>query len=327
MEFSTKVNISPTGISISHQDKILALGSCFSENIGKFLIDNKFDVIFNPFGILYNPISISQALRRIVDGKSFSAKDIFFHNGLYHSFWHHGDFSSVDKESSLNAINSSLDKANSDIKKANYLFITFGTSYVFRSKKLDMVVGNCHKLPASNFDRYRLDIPTIVQDWNKLIKKLKGANPNLHIIFTVSPIRHLKDGAHDNQLSKSTLLLAIDQLIGENSNTHYFPSYEILLDELRDYRFYNEDMTHPSSVAIKYIWERFSETYFDKQTIQVNKEWSKINNALNHRPINQESEEYKLFLKQTLLKLKAFDKKYTYICCEEEINNLEKALQ
>lgn len=326
MEFRTKINIPSSGVSISHQDKIIALGSCFSENIGKLLADNKFDINSNPFGILYNPISISQALRRIVERKTFCEKETFLHNGLYHSFWHHGDFSSVDKDNCLNSINDSLNKASSDIRKANILFITFGTAYVFRSKELNMIVGNCHKLPASEFERYRLNIHDIVQEWNDLIGILKDINPSLQIIFTVSPIRHLKDGAHDNQLSKGTLLLAIDQLMEENDGIHYFPSYEIILDELRDYRYYNEDMIHPSPVAIKYIWDLFSETYFDKQTISINKEWIKINNALNHRPINSEGEEYKLFLKQTLLKLKAFNEKYPYICCDKEINNLEKAL-
>lgn len=327
MEFRTKINITPSNISISHQDKMMAMGSCFSEHIGQLLMDNKFKINSNPFGILYNPTSISQALRRVAEGNLFSEKEIFFHNGLYHSFWHHGDFSSVNKDACLNSINNSLKKASSDLREANFLLITFGTSYVFHSKEWDMVVGNCHKLPASTFDRYRLDVQSIVLDWKNLIENLKEVNPNLHIIFTVSPIRHLKDGAHDNQLSKGVLLLAIDELMKENANTHYFPSYEIVLDDLRDYRFYNEDMTHPSSLAIRYIWERFSETYFDKQTIQVNKEWSKISNALNHRPINSESEDYKLFLKQTLLKLKAFNEKYPYICSNEEINSLEKALQ
>lgn len=327
MEFSTKVAISPSAVPISHRDRIMAFGSCFSENIGTLLIENKFDINSNPFGILYNPKSISQALERIIEGQTFSNEEIFEYNGLYQSFWHHGSFSSPDKNTCLEKINHSLQTTIQDIRKANILIITFGTAYVFQFKESGMIVGNCHKMPASCFERYRLDVHTIVNDWNTLTNKLKEINPLLHIIFTVSPIRHLKDGAHDNQLSKSTLLLAIDELIKANKNTSYFPSYEIVLDELRDYRFYNEDMIHPTSVAIKYIWNRFSETYFDDKTIRIMAEWAKINNALNHRPINGNSEEYKLFLRQTLLKLKSFKEKYPYICCENEIYNLEITLQ
>lgn len=326
MEFRSKINIPPSNISISHKEHLLAFGSCFSENIGRLLSENKFDINSNPFGILYNPKSISQALNRIIEGKAFSENEIICHNDLYHSLWHHGDFSSVDKLICINRINNSFASATNSIKRANILIITFGTAYVFHAKDLNMIVGNCHKLPASSFNRYRLDIHSIVEDWNILISRLREINPNLKIIFTVSPIRHLKDGAHDNQLSKSILLLAIDQLIRDNEETSYFPSYEIVLDELRDYRFYNEDMTHPTPFAIKYIWQRFSETFFDEDTSQIIKEWAKINNALNHRAINADSLEHKDFLKQTLLKLQVFNKKYPYICCKKEITKLEKIL-
>lgn len=326
MEFRSKINISPTNISISHKEHLLAFGSCFSENIGKLLSENKFDINSNPFGILYNPKSISQAINRIIEGKTFAEDEIIYHNGVYHSLWHHGDFSSTDRFTCINKINNSLTTATNSINRANILIITFGTAYIFRSRKFDMIVGNCHKLPASDFDRYRLDIHSIVEDWNILIKRLREINPSLKIIFTVSPIRHLKDGAHDNQLSKSTLLLAIDQLARDNEGTFYFPSYEIVLDELRDYRFYNEDMTHPTPFAIKYIWQRFSETFFNEKTSQIIKEWVKIKNALNHRAINVDSAEHKDFLKQTLLKLQSFNKKYPYICCEKEITKLEKNL-
>lgn len=189
-----------------------------------------------------------------------------------------------------------------------------------------MVVGNCHKLPASDFDRYRLSVDDIAGDWESLIGELKQINPALQIIFTVSPIRHMKDGAHENQLSKSVLLLAIDKLREKTDGLHYFPSYEIVLDELRDYRFYNDDMTHPNTMAIKYIWERFSDTYFSAEAHPVMEEWNKIYLALNHRPFNAETDEYKHFLRQTLLKIKAFNEKYPYICCSAEASELESRL-
>lgn len=302
-------------------------GSCFIENMGKLLIDSKFNVNLNPFGILYNPQSISQTIRFLLTGKRFTEEDIYEYNGTYHSPWHHGAFSDTDKDICLNKMNSSLDKAENDLRIADILIVTFGTSYVFRSKETGLVVGNCHKLPANHFDRYRLDVDSITDDWNNLIKELKEVNSSLKILFTVSPIRHLKDGAHDNQLSKSTLLLAIDKLIQTNPDVSYFPSYEIVLDELRDYRFYNENMTHPSATAIKYIWQRFSDTYFNKETLSIMNEWEKILLATRHKPSNTRSDEYKDFLRQTLLKLEAFNKKYPYICCEEELSNLQSTLE
>lgn len=327
MDFRTKIEVPKSDLIISHNSRMMMLGSCFIENIGELLIQNKFNINLNPFGILYNPQSISQALTFLCDeDKRFSDENIFEYKGVYHSFWHHGVFSNTDKNKCLSNINNCIQKASEDLRQSDILFVTFGTAYVFLNKENNTIVGNCHKLPASSFDRYRLDVDDIVNNWQSLIDKLKLLNSELQIILTVSPIRHMKDGAHESQLSKSTLLLAIDKLKKQNTQIHYFPSYEIVLDELRDYRFYNEDMIHPNTTAIKYIWERFSETYFKGQTYPVIEEWNKIYLALNHRPINIESDEYKLFLRQTLLKLKAFDEKYPYICCNNEISGLEVRL-
>lgn len=323
MDFRTKIEILRPDLQISHKDRILMMGSCFIENIGKLLFENKFNVNLNPFGILYNPQSISQALRILIDRKEFTEEDIFEYNGLYHSFWHHGSFSDKEMDKCLMKINAGINKSAEDIRRADVLFITYGTAYVFYSEEHNMVVGNCHKLPASKFKRYRLTVEDIVTEWRQLIEELKSINPTLQILFTVSPIRHMKDGAHDNQLSKSTLLLAIDQVVQSYEGLYYFPSYEIVLDELRDYRFYNEDMIHPNPVSIKYIWRRFLETYIDDEAHPIIGEWQKLYKALHHRSINVESEEYKLFLRQTLLKLKAFNDKYPYICCADEISELE----
>ncbi|MBK5721350.1 GSCFA domain-containing protein [Dysgonomonas sp. Marseille-P4677] len=326
MDFRTKIEIPKSDLIISHKSRIMMLGSCFAENIGELLIKNKFDLNLNPFGILYNPKSISQALAFLCENKKFSDEDIFEYKGSYHSFWHHGAFSNTDKNKCLTNINNSIQKAAEDLRQADILFVTFGTAFVFLNKDNNTVVGNCHKLPASFFDRQRLDVNSIIKDWEILINTLQSINPKLQIILTVSPIRHMKDGAHENQLSKSTLLLAIDNLKKSHNQVDYFPSYEIVLDELRDYRFYNEDMIHPNSTAINYIWKRFSETYIKEDTYPIIEEWNKIYLALNHRPINIESDEYKLFLRQTLLKLKAFNHKYPYICCNREISDLETRL-
>ncbi|MDR2954910.1 MAG: GSCFA domain-containing protein [Prevotella sp.] len=326
MEFRTKIDTLKSELQISHKSRILMFGSCFIENIGKLLRDNKFNVNLNPFGVLYNPSSISSAIRMLIDEKVFGEDDLFEYKELYHSFHHHSLFSDISKERTLEKINSRMTKAVEDIRTADVLIITFGTAYVFQSKESGAVVGNCHKLPASHYNRYRLSVDAIVDDWTQLLSDLKEINPTLKFVFTVSPIRHLKDGAHDNQLSKATLLLAVDRLSQLYPDMVYFPSYEIVLDDLRDYRFYNEDMLHPNHIAIKYIWEVFSDVFFDKNTIEIINEWNKIASAINHKPFNAQSDDYKEFLRQTLLKLKSFNKKYPYICCEEEMNNLESKL-
>lgn len=323
MNFRTEIDIAIPAYNITHKDSILMMGSCFIENIGNYLVKNKFNSIVNPFGILYNPQSILQALNMICEDKRFTETDLLYSRNLYHSSYHHSRFSNTDKNACLDNINKSITKAHLLLKSTNILFITFGTSYVYFSKTQQHVVGNCHKLPASEFDRYRIETDDIVEMWTNLIERLKDINPTIKIIFTVSPIRHMKDGAHENQLSKATLLLAVNKICKQQPNTSYFPSYEIMLDELRDYRFYNEDMIHPSPVAIKYIWEKFSQIYFREDTQQIISEWSKIEAAINHRPLNDKDRDYKHFLEQTLLKINTFADKYKYICCDKEIASIE----
>lgn len=323
MDFRTQINIVRKGNEISHKDRIVMMGSCFAENIGQKLIQDKFNVDLNPFGILYNPVSVAQSIDILLEKKMFEESDIFFDKGVYHSFHHHGKFSDSDKDKFLNNINVSIDRSGDYLKEASFLLVTFGTAYVYEYKKTGKIVSNCHKVPASEFQRCRLNVACIVTLWDDIISKLHAANPNLTILFTVSPIRHLRDGLHDNQLSKSTLLLAIDELRRKFSFVGYFPSYEILIDDLRDYRFYDEDLVHPNHTAINYVWEVFAQTHFSKNTQGINKEWGKISQALQHRPFNTETEEHKHFLKQTLLKLESFHDKYPYIYCDNEISSLK----
>lgn len=323
MRFTTEVSLPVREITISHETEILLLGSCFAQNMGQRLATYKFRVDVNPFGILYNPLSISKALRYILSGKPFdeTSPELFNYNGMWHSYMHHGDFSRQKKSDAVDAINLRITKANAAIRQLNVLMITFGTAYVYRRTEDDMVVGNCHKLPGTNFNRSLLTVNEIVEDMSGVIEQLTTASESLKILFTVSPIRHLRDGAHGNQISKATLLLAIEELCRLfPKNTVYFPSYEIMLDELRDYRFYSDDMTHPSSVAQEYLWECFSKSYFTPATIQLNEEISAIVRGLEHRPFDVASQGYKDFLSKILLKIASIQKKYPYFDFENEIS-------
>ena len=327
MNFRTQVQIIKSDISISHETKMMLFGSCFSENIGVYLKYHKFNVDINPFGILYNPMSISKCIRRLIDQKSFKESDLVLYNEVYHSFMHHGSFSDSDKDISLKNINYRFNKAKDNIANADILLITFGTAYAFSLEENDEIVSNCHRFPADKFMRFRLSTEEIVEDWTDMIEMLTALNSELKIIFTVSPIRHLRDGAHDNQISKSILHLAIDNLQQYFRNiVDYFPAFEIMNDELRDYRFYNDDMTHPTSLAKDYIWRRFSDKYFSEQAVNINNEWSELAKSINHRPIHAKTQANRKFLSQTLENLRLFSKKHPHISCTEEIFHLNNII-
>lgn len=307
--FFTEVNIEPSSLKITYEDQVITLGSCFAENIGRKMYNAYFQTDINPFGVLYNPISIKNSIEILLENKHFTQDDIFENKSLWQSFSHSSLFSKVNSVDFLENINLKL-KATADFfQNTSYVLITFGTAWVFEEKTSGRVVSNCHKLPASNFVRRRLTVDEIVTDYSGLFSKLQISHPNLKFIFSVSPIRHFKDGAHENNLSKSILLLAIESLQKQFSQVDYFPAYEIMMDELRDYRYYSSDMLHPSEVAVDYIWKRFSETYFNVETIQINAELEQLTRDLNHRPLHTESEEFmkfqsKLEKKKTELKTK-----------------------
>jgi len=328
MKFFTHIDISKSFIDISYQDQILLFGSCFAESIGSCLNQNKFHVDINPFGVLYNPMSISKAILSLIQPIEKTKDDLFSHNGLFHSFTHHSSFSAITKEECLNKINSRIHISSGNLRKANQLFITFGSAHVYISKNNKEVVANCHKLPSGFFEYNRLSVADIFEEWNQLLFSLFRINDQLKVIFTVSPIRYWKDGAHENQLSKSTLLLAIEEIQKHYpANTSYFPAYELLIDELRDYRFYAEDMCHPSQTSIQYIWDRFIETYLSKPTQQLLYEIKDILKLINHKPFNPQSETYKQFVTQTLLKIEQLIEKRPYLCFEKEIKKLKEYSQ
>ena len=244
-----------------------------------------FSVDLNPFGIAYNPFSLSRNLNRLLDGKPYGADELFKDNDLYHSFSHHSRFSGTDPDEVLEKINSRLKQSFDFLRTADLLIVTFGTAFVYRLESTGSVVSNCHKLPAKFFSYKRLTIEEIVREWDDLIVRLKAIYPRLRILFTVSPIRHWKDGAHGNQLSKSILLLSVDELLERHSQCSYFPAYEIVLDELRDYRFYSEDMIHPSSQAVDYVWEKFTAAWMADETVKKVQMVEKVRRAMNHVPI------------------------------------------
>lgn len=323
MDFRTPVIIPESTFRIDHSTKMLLFGSCFSENIGARLLEHKFLVKTNPFGIVYNPFSVAAVVKRLLSNKGFDETDLVFHNEVYQSFLHHGLFSHPDKNRCLENISRSFDEAAELILKTDVFLITFGTAYVYKLKSTGEVVANCHKFPSSAFIRERLTVEEIVKEWSSVINAISTHHPAAKFIFTVSPIRHWKDGAHENQISKSILHLAIDKLQEMYASTlSYFPAYEILLDELRDYRFFAGDMMHPSPVAVEYIWERFCETFFTGETIETNSEWDQISRSLNHRPLNNQTENYRHFLKQTLQKLILFQQNHPQIDCSREIEEL-----
>ena len=305
MKFRTEISVPPSDFRISHACTIAMQGSCFAENMASKFTDAGFSIDINPFGIAYNPLSLSQNLNRLLDNKPYSADELFKDNYIYHSFSHHSRFSGANPDEVLARINSRLEQSSAFLGTANLLIITFGTAYVYRLQSTGRVVSNCHKQPDKLFSYKRLTVEEIVEQWNNLIIRLQTINSSLRILFTVSPIRHWKDGAHENQLSKSILLLSVEKLLRNHSHCYYFPAYELLLDDLRDYRYYAEDMLHPSSQAVDYIWEKFTDTYFDEDTVKKSKAFEKIRQSLNHIPFQPESETYRQFREKAEAKLEA----------------------
>ena len=276
MKLQTIVDIAPSNRKIGYEDSILMTGSCFADSIGEQMVQRKLRVTCNPFGTLYNPLSIAQALTMT------DMPELIEHDGLWHSMAHHGSFSRADRNESEQVIRASIETMQKALREATVVIITFGTSWVYEWKG-ERVVGNCHKLPESNFTRRRLTAEEIVAAWKPLLERYGDK----HWVFTVSPIRHIKDGLHENQLSKATLLQAVEKLTGEAGLTaDYFASFEIMLDELRDYRFYADDLVHPSSLAVNYIWERFVDTFCTPQTKNEMNIQHKRWQFEHHRPLH-----------------------------------------
>lgn len=314
MQFRTKIPIKKQRFNqIDYNSKILLIGSCFSDNIGKKLSYYKFQSKTNPLGILFHPKAIEQLITNAINQREFNEKDVFFNNERWHSFEAHSQLSSACKDKLLSNLNSAIKNTHQNICNATHIILTLGTSWVYRYIESDTIVANCHKVPQKKFLKEILSVNEILESLEAINSLIKSVNKNASIIYTVSPIRHTKDGFVENQQSKAHLLTAIHQIVDERKNSHYFPSYEIMMDELRDYRFYTDDMIHPNQTAINYIWERFCEAWLASSVEKTMKEVDTIQKGLSHKPFNIESEKHQKFLKNLAQKKETLQKEFPHI--------------
>jgi hypothetical protein len=321
MQFKLEFNIDPFHDQLKFGDGVLLLGSCFSDQIGQLLRASKFNVLINPFGTLYNPNAIFQVLE---DSLSKSAPEIVEIDEIFYSWNTHSDVRASSEMELESAVQERYQQCNKSIKTAKWIIITPGTSWVYRLLAKNIRVANCHKAPQKEFAKELLSVDEIVSDFDILKAKIKKLNPDIQYIFTVSPVRHIKDGLVENNLSKAILIQAIHRIVKNNDDCQYFPSYEILMDELRDYRFYSTDMTHPNQQAINYVWDRFVEVVMDRPTQILINSWQKIQKSISHRPFNPGSASHQKFLRSTIEKLTGFKDK---IDVKREIAALKKELK
>ncbi|OAB27907.1 GSCFA family protein [Flavobacterium fryxellicola] len=314
MHFRTQIPILKSISPVDYNSKIVSLGSCFAVNMAEKLDYFKFRNSCNPFGILFHPLAIEKLLDFAVSGKQFTANNVFFHNERWHCFDVHSDLSNPNKEELVAALNSIIINTRKDLEQASHLIITYGTSWVYRDIETNQIVANCHKIPQKQFEKELLSIETIQKSIENTIDLIEKVNPKCSIIFTVSPVRHIKDGFVENQWSKANLISALHQTFDLRLSTiSYFPSYEIMMDELRDYRFYAEDMLHPNQVAIDYIWKRFQETTISETAMTTMEEVGNIQKSLSHKPFNPKSESHLKFETKLREKITILENQYSFM--------------
>ena len=327
MELYTKVDIPKSNISIDYSSKLMFIGSCFAENIGKFFVDAKFNCRVNPTGIAYNPLSIRQMVSNLVDGKTYYANDFFFDGNKYCCYDFHSSFARSDMAQSISLANSSIIGGKKYLQCADVLFITLGSAYVyFLADNPAQPVNNCHKQKPETFVRRLISVDETSEALSDVVTKIATYNPKIKIVFTVSPIRHWRDGAHGNRLSKSTLHLGVETVLQKFDICEYFPSYEILEDELRDYRFYAEDMVHPSPLAEKIIWERLRDTYINKVCQAQIARVLKFMQAVHHRITDDKSPATKEFCKKNIELAAVLESEIQGLDLSEEKNYFQKVL-
>ncbi len=318
MIFRTEIRPTPSDFQISHAGRGLTIGSCFSDSIGEQLEQAKFPIMRNPLGVVYNPISIFSALQILCGKKQITEQDLFCDNGVWKSYFLHSSFASTDKNEVLERCAKVQNRFATEFQMLDYCIITFGTVWVYELLANKHIVNNCHKTPAKHFLKKQLSIAEITTALAQSIELLQNINPNVQIIFTVSPVRHWNDGAHENQVSKSLLFVALDEVLKSIKNTYYFESYELLMDDLRDYRFYGNDLLHPNSQAIEYIWQAFSQTYFSEETQKIIQQVQALQKAMQHRPFQKESSEYQKFLAQNFSLCNELSQQFPQIDLQKE---------
>ncbi len=298
--FRTRVipNVSPNKIDL--KDSILAMGSCFAQNIGNKFQDYKFNININPFGTIFNPLSIFKLINQAASNQVIESTGIVESQGVFHHYDLHSDLSNINKEELLKNASILLKRTGNQLPQTSIIIYTFGTSVVYELKETGEIVANCHKIPSDKFDRRILDIDEIVHGFKVNYNLIKSINKHARFILTVSPVRHQKESFEQNNVSKSILRIACENIMNQYDDVEYFPAFEIMMDELRDYRFYKKDMLHPNTVASDYIWQKFQDVYFDDQQKQFVLKWDKVRKALAHKPFNSDSEQHQLFIQKTI---------------------------
>ncbi|MBD0332323.1 MAG: GSCFA domain-containing protein [Chitinophagaceae bacterium] len=326
MEFMLNIELPKAEKLISHKDNILSVGSCFTEHIGEALQELKFNVLQNPNGILFDPVSVCKSLQSYIQNRKYTTDDLFYLNELWHSWDHHSRFSNTDAQKAVDEINASQQTAREFLKDADWLIITLGSAFNYHlvpEPPLQMErrsVANCHRAPAQWFEKHLSAIEDIISNLQQTIEQLFQFNPKLKIIFTISPVRHIRDGVVENNRSKARLIEAVHHVINQSNKLYYFPSYEIVIDVLRDYRFYAEDMVHPNYAATEFVLEKFIQTYMSDETVALIQEIKKLVIARKHRSVHPSTEAHKKFLLSHLEKTKALRQQYPYLNLQEEID-------
>lgn len=314
MILQTKIPLQPQQHNqIDYHSNIMLLGSCFVENIGKKLKYFKFQNTINPFGILFHPKAVETLITNAINEKKYSESNTFFHNEQWHCFDAHSKLSHASKEDLIYSLNTQIKSTNKQINKSTHIIITLGTAWVYNYIKTKTAVANCHKVPQKQFEKELMSVDAILLSLKKIVELIKSLNTRASIIFTISPVRHIKDGCIENTQSKAHLIAATHQLIDKKNNIYYFPSYEIMMDELRDYRFYNEDMLHPNNVAINYIWEKFQSVWISDKALKTMKDIGAIQKGLQHKPFNPNSETHQKFIQNLEIKIKEIQSQFPNI--------------
>ena len=300
MNLQTQISFRKADKQIDYASELMLLGSCFSEHIGAKLDYFKFRTLQNPFGILFHPLAIENLITRAIQKRGYTPEDLFYHNERWHCFDAHSNMSNVSKEKVLEGLNGQLRKTEQLLSKASHIIITLGTGWTYQKRETGVTVANCHKIPQKEFKKQLLTVDEITASLQRTIEQIETVNKNTQLVFTISPVRHLKDGFVENQRSKAHLIAAVHDIVnayadGEKSRVAYFESYELMMDELRDYRFYKADMIHPNTLAIDYIWEKFSEVWVSDDAQVTMELVEEIQRGLDHRPFNPNSEQHQKF--------------------------------